>query len=179
MAELLPHYRYAPVGLGFKYAFGMRRARRRALASPRAAFRTDPRCLVQARGDGAHLVLREPGDAYLLGYPLHLAGARAGGVHLGDGGNGRGPRAGGARSRRPGRSCRSGASGCAASACRRRCERPLAVAVSAVRPATAQLVGLGVHRGVHDLFGESGEQLPHVDGAVAETGHGEYVRRRV
>lgn len=51
--------------------------------------------------------------------------------------------------------------------------------VSAVRPATAQLVGLGVHRGVHDLFGESGEQLPHVDGAVAETGHGEYVRRRV
>ena len=58
-------------------------------------------------------------------------------------------------------------------------ERPLAVAVSAVRPATAQLVGLGVHRGVHDLFGESGEQLPHVDGAVAETGHGEYVRRRV
>ena len=54
-----------------------------------------------------------------------------------------------------------------------------AVAVSAVRPATAQLVGLGVHRGVHDLFGESGEQLPHVDGAVAETGHGEYVRRRV
>ena len=92
---------------------------------------------------------------------------------------GRGPRAGGARSRRPGRSCRSGASGCAASACRRRCERPLAVAVSAVRPATAQLVGLGVHRGVHDLFGESGEQLPHVDGAVAETGHGEYVRRRV
>ena len=92
---------------------------------------------------------------------------------------GRGPRAGGARSRRPGRSCRSGASGCAASACRRRCERPLAVAVSAVRPATAQLVGLGVHRGVHDLFGESGEQLPHVDGAVAETRHGEYVRRRV
>lgn len=67
----------------------------------------------------------------------------------------------------------------AASACRRRCERPLAVAVSAVRPATAQLVGLGVHRGVHDLFGESGEQLPHVHGAVAETGHGEYVRRRV
>lgn len=91
----------------------------------------------------------------------------------------RGPRAGGARSRRPGRSCRSGASGCAASACRRRYERPFAVAVSAVRPATAQLVGLGVHRGVHDLFGESGEQLPHVDGAVAETGHGEYVRRRV
>ena len=57
-------------------------------------------------------------------------------------------------------------------------ERPLAVAVAAVR-AAAQLVGLRVHHGVHDLFGESGEQLPHVDGAVAETGHGEYVRRRV
>ena len=32
-------------------------------------------------------------------------------------------------------------------------ERPLAVAVSAVRPATAELVGLGVHHGVHDLLG--------------------------
>lgn len=32
-------------------------------------------------------------------------------------------------------------------------ERPLAVAVSAVRPAAAQLVGLGVHHGVHDLLG--------------------------
>lgn len=42
---------------------------------------------VQARRDGAHLVLGEPGDAHLLGHPLHLAGARAGGVHLGDGGN--------------------------------------------------------------------------------------------
>lgn len=58
-------------------------------------------------------------------------------------------------------------------------ERPLAVAVSAVRPAAAQLVGLGVHHGVHDLLGEPAEQLPHVDGAVVETGHGEHVRRRV
>lgn len=58
-------------------------------------------------------------------------------------------------------------------------ERPLAVAVSAVRPATAELVGLGVHHGVHDLLGESAKQLLHVDGAVVETGHGEYVRRRV
>lgn len=32
-------------------------------------------------------------------------------------------------------------------------ERPLAVAVSAVRPAAAQLVGLGFHHGVHDLLG--------------------------
>lgn len=58
-------------------------------------------------------------------------------------------------------------------------ERPLAVAVSAFRPATAQLVGLGVHHGVHDLLGESAKQLLHVDGAVVETGHGEHVRRRV
>lgn len=92
---------------------------------------------------------------------------------------GRVRRADSARARPQGRSCRSGASGCAASECRRRCERPLAIAVSAVRPATARLVGLGVHRGVHDLFGESAEQLPHVDGAVTETGHGEHVRRRV
>ena len=55
----------------------------------------------------------------------------------------------------------------------------LAVAVSAVRPATAQLVGFGVHHGVHDPLGESAEQLLHVDGAVVETGHGEHVRRRV
>lgn len=31
-------------------------------------------------------------------------------------------------------------------------ERPLAVAVSAVRPASAQLVSLGVHHCVRDLF---------------------------
>ena len=42
---------------------------------------------VQARGDGAHLVLREPGDAHLLGRPLHLAGAGTRGVHLGHGGH--------------------------------------------------------------------------------------------
>lgn len=53
------------------------------------------------------------------------------------------------------------------------------VAVSAVRPSTAQLVGLGVHHGVHDLLGEPAKQLLHVDGAVVETGHGEHVRRRV
>lgn len=58
-------------------------------------------------------------------------------------------------------------------------ERPLAVAVSAVRPAAAQLVGLGVHHGVHDLLSEPAEQLLHVDGAVVEPGHGEHARRRV
>ena len=55
----------------------------------------------------------------------------------------------------------------------------LPVAVSAVRPAAAELVGLGVNHGVHDLLGESAKQLLHVDGAVVETGHGEHVRRLV
>ena len=135
---------------------------------------------VQARGDCAHLVLREPGDAHLLGHPPHLAGARARGVHLGDGGDegavdalvalehvlreeAAGAQLGDAQRQR------ADAGG----------ERPLAVAVPAVRPAAAQLVGLGVHHGVHDLLGESAEQLLHVDGAVVETGHGEHVRRRV
>lgn len=139
--------------------------------------RRAPRC---RRRDGAHLVLGEPGDAHLLGHPLHLAGARAGGVHLGDGGNEGAVRAlvaldhvvreeaAGAELRDAQRQ-RADAGG----------ERPLAVAVSAVRPAPAQLVGLGVHHGVHDLLGEAPEQLLHVDGAVVETGHGEHVRRRV
>lgn len=159
---------------------GQRRARRRAPASRRAALRTDPRFCVQARGDRAHLVLGEPGDAHLLGHPPHLAGARARGVHLGDGGDegavdalvalehvlreeAAGAQFGDAQRQR------ADAGG----------ERPLAVAVSAVRPAPAQLVGLGVHHGVHDLLGESAKQLLHVDGAVIETGHGEHVRRRV
>ena len=38
-------------------------------------------------------------------------------------------------------------------------ERSLAIAVSAVRPATAQLVGLDVHHGVHNFLGESVKQL--------------------
>ena len=42
---------------------------------------------IQARGDDAHLVLREPGDAHLLGYSLHLAGAGGRGVHFGHGGH--------------------------------------------------------------------------------------------
>lgn len=67
----------------------------------------------------------------------------------------------------------------ATAATRARPTRPLAVAVSAVRPAAAQLVGLGVHHGVHDLLGEAPEQLLHVDGAVVGAGHGGHVRRRV
>lgn len=58
-------------------------------------------------------------------------------------------------------------------------EAVLSVAITAVRQAAAQLVGLGVHYGVHDLLGESGKQLLHVDGAVDKTGHGEHVRPRV
>lgn len=58
-------------------------------------------------------------------------------------------------------------------------EAALPVAVAAVRPAPAQLVGLGVHHVVHELLGEAPEQLVHIDGAVVETGHGEHVWRRV
>ena len=135
---------------------------------------------IQARGDGAHLVLREPGDAHLLGHPLHLAGAGARGVHLGDGDNegavdalvalehvlreeAAGAQLGDAQRQR------ADAGG----------EAALPVAVAAVRPAPAQLVGLGVHHRVHDLLGEAPEQLLHVDCTVVETGHGEHVRRRV
>lgn len=135
---------------------------------------------VQARGDGAHLLLGEPGDAHLLGHPLHLAGAGAGGVHLGHGGHegavgalvalehvlreeAAGAELGDAQRQR------ADAGG----------EAALAVAVAAVRPAAAQLVGLSAHHGVHDLLGEPAQQLLHVDGAVVEPGHGEHVRRRV
>lgn len=52
------------------------------------------------------------------------------------------------------------------------------VAVAAVRPTAAQLVGLGVRHGVDDLLGEAPEQLLHIDGAVVEPWHGEHVRRR-
>lgn len=44
------------------------------------------------------------------------------------------------------------------------------LAVSAVRPAAAQLVDLGVHHDVHDLLGEAAQQLLHVDGPVVEPG---------
>ncbi len=58
--------------------------RRRAAERPLS---TGPDVCVQAQGDGAHLVLREPGDAHLLGHHLHLASAGARGVHLGHGGH--------------------------------------------------------------------------------------------
>lgn len=134
----------------------------------------------KSEGDGAHLVLREPGDAHLLGHPLRLAGVGARGVRLGHGGHGgavdapvalehviREETAGALP--RDARRQRDDAGG----------ETALPVAVAAVRPAAARLIGLGVRHGVHDLLGESAEQLLHVDGAVIETGHGKHVRRRV
>lgn len=42
---------------------------------------------VQARGDGARLVLGKPGLAHLLRDALYLAGAGDGGAHLGHGGH--------------------------------------------------------------------------------------------
>lgn len=59
------------------------------------------------------------------------------------------------------------------------CERPLTVAVAAVRPASARLVGLGDQLIVHDFLGDTPEQVTHVDGAAVEPGHGEHVQRRV
>lgn len=150
---------------------------RRAVEGPRAELLDVG---VKVRRDGAHLVLGEPGHAHLLRDAPHLAGARAGGVHLGDGGHEGAVRAlvaldhvvreeaAGAELRDAQRQ-RADAGG----------EAALPVAVAAVRPAAAQLVGLGVHHGVYDLLGEAPEQLLHVDGTVVETGHGEHVRLRV
>lgn len=61
-------------------------ARRRALGSRRAALRRAPRCRLPGSTRWRPSVLGEPGDAHLLGHPLHLAGA--GGVHLGGGDEG-------------------------------------------------------------------------------------------
>lgn len=150
---------------------------RRAAEGPRAELLDVG---VKARRDGAHLVLGEPGHAHLLRDAPHLAGARAGGVHLGDGGHEGAvhalvaldhvvrEEAAGAELRDAQRQ-RADAGG----------EAALPVAVAAVRPAAAQLVGLGVHHGVYDLLGEAPEQLLHVDGTVVEPRHGEHVRLRV
>lgn len=46
-------------------------------------------------------------------------------------------------------------------------------------PGAAQLIGVVIHHGVHDLPGEAPEQLLYVGGAVVEPGHGDHVRRRV
>lgn len=139
--------------------------RRRAVEEPCEEFLAVG---VQARRDGVHLALQEPGDAHLLGHPLQLAGAGVGGVHLVDGGHGGAVNAPVALVH----VLREEAAGAQLGNVQRQCadaggERPLAVAVSAVRPAAAQLLG------------KAPEQLLHVDDAVVETGHGEHVRRRV
>ena len=135
---------------------------------------------IQARRDGADLVLAEPGDAHLLGYALHLPGARAGGVHLGDGRH--------ERAVDPlvalDHVLREEAAGAELGDAERegphaRRQRSLAVSVAAVGAAAAELVGLGVHHGVDHLLGQSAEQLLHVDGAVVEPRHGEHVGCRV
>lgn len=97
---------------------------------------------VQARDDGAHPVLGEPGDAHLPRDALHLAGAGVDSVHLDHGGHegeidalvafdhllreeAAGAQLGDAQRQR------ADAGG----------KRPLAVAVAAVGTASAQLVG--------------------------------------
>lgn len=135
---------------------------------------------VEGRRDGARLVLRGPGGAHLLGHPLHLADAGARGVHLGHGGD---EGAGGAPVALE-YVLREEAAGdqLGDAQCQRADvggEQHLVVAVAAVRPAAAQLVGLGVHHDAHDLLGEAPEQVLHVDGAVVKPEHGEHVRRQV
>ncbi len=93
--------------------------------------------------------------------------ARAGGVHFGDGGNEGAVHTPVALDHVLRQRADAGG------------EVVLPVAITAVRPAAAQLVGLGVHCGVHDLLGESAKQLLHVDGVVVKTGHGDHVRRWV
>lgn len=88
---------------------------------------------VQARRDGVHPALQEPGDAHLLGHPLQLAGAGVGGVHLVDGGHGGAVDAPVALVH----VLREEAAGAQLGNVQRQCadaggERPLAVAVSAV-----------------------------------------------
>lgn len=111
---------------------------------------------------------------------MYLAGARAGGAYLGDGGNEGAVHAPVALDYIVRKEVDEAQSG---DALRQRAdagvEAALAVAVAAVRPSSALLVGLGVHHCVHDLLGESAMLRLHVDGAVVETGHGEHVRHRI
>ena len=135
---------------------------------------------VEGCRDGADLVLRQPRYPHFLGYPLHLPGAGAGGVHLGDGRDERavdplvaldhvlreeaaGPELGDAERER-------------AHAGR---ETALPVSVPAVRPAAAELVRLGVHHGVDHLLRQPSYQFLHVDGAVVKPRHAEHVGHRV
>ncbi len=120
----------------------------------------------------ADLVLRQFGNAELLGDPLHLARRRARGVHLGD--------------RR--RHCAVDALvalddvlGEEAAAAQlgyakrdvadARREVAFAVAVAAVGASCAQLVCLGVHYRVDHVLGERPYQFPQVDQAILEPRH--------
>ena len=123
-------------------------------------------------GDGADLVLRQPGHAHPLGDPLDLARARARGARLG-----RGRRQGPAGPLAP-RDDVLGEE--AARAQLGHPERELAhaglerarpAAVPAVAGGLAHLVGPGVHDAVGDVLGESADELLQVDGPVLEPGH--------
>lgn len=112
--------------------------------------------MLTPKSNSARLFFGEHGHTHLLGDEPYLTGARASGVHLGDGGYEGAvhalmaldhvvrEEAAGAELRDAQRQ-RADAGG----------EITLPVAVSAVRPAAAQLVGLGVHHGVDDLLGEA------------------------
>lgn len=135
---------------------------------------------VEARGDRAHAVPAEPPDAHLLGYPLHLPGAGAGGVHLGDGRHERAVDALVALEDVLGEEAsRPELGDSQVERAHARLEAAVPVAVPAVGPIAAELVGLLVHDGVHDLLGEQPEQRLDVDHPVGRPRDGGLLRHRV
>jgi len=127
---------------------------------------------VEAPGDAAHLVLGEPLYAHPLGYPLDLPRARAGLVHLRDGGYERPVRPlvaledvvrKEAPLPEPGDPEVEGADA--------RVERPRPVSVPAVAGCRAHLLGLHVHHGIYDRLRQLAEELLQVDAPVRELRH--------
>ena len=135
---------------------------------------------VEGRGDRAHSVPAEPLDAHLLSYPLHLPGAGAGGVHLGHRRDERAVDALVALEDVLGEeAARPELGDSQVERAHARLERAVAVAVPAVGPIAAELVGLLVHDGVDHLLGEQPEQRLDVDHPVGRPRDGGLIRHRV
>lgn len=135
---------------------------------------------VEGRGDRAHAVPAEPLDAHLLGYPLHLPGAGAGGVHLGYRRDERAVDALVALEDVLGEeAARPELGDSQVERAHARLEAAVPVAVPAVGPIAAELVGLLVHDGVDHLLGEQPEQRLDVDHPVGRPRDGGLIRHRV
>lgn len=135
---------------------------------------------VEDRGDRAHSVPAEPLDAHILGYPLHLPGAGAGGVHLGHRRDERAVDAPVALEDVLGEeAARPELGDSQVGRARARLERAVAAAVPAVGPVAAELVGLLVHDGVDHLLVEQPEQRLDVDHPVGRPRDGGLLRHRV